>query len=1502
MKKIIYSLVIMIAAGSLFTSCIEQVEPVGILDLRDAKAAYLKALASVESSKTALIAAQAAAEQALADVRKADAAYTTAMAKYQDALTAALNAQTERETQQFAVELANLKKLYEHEDLMRAIERDKAVAELNALIAKYQDEAAEAAIRLAMLQQEVNYQELLNEAQRIQNMKDTQEMEMAKQAFEQQYGYQAALYALQLARIEAENAEKAQMAQALIAAQELLNKNAELQNSAFAQEIAQAQALFEQQYGYQEAMNALELARIEAENNVAAAEAQARLEDLIDQLGFESAMRVLALARQAVEDQHQADKYEQDIKLLEEEYGKKCAMDAIEIARAQIQMQLDNGALQIMAMDIDQLRKDYEARDIERALYVELMQKEYGYDILDAACDLEELRMQREIDLNKLTADLAESKVALQKALKAIDLSAITLDAREIKLITDARLAYEQAYDAYVDAQIAMLALQYDLEDAKYAKEHPVDYYTYIIEGELGVHFGLYSYTFPPTEESLQGIIDMLNEWILEDEIVAALYKAYADSDEWIPTQDEDIQKWEAELKAWRDSLDRIEYDLNQLDRDVVEYQVNTYHDGVALLAGKILDFMDEHKEPAHVDPEGEEPVAPTEEDAKKAVSERDRDTLKFPVLMLANGNPYSIGKFSDYAYNKLYYMLDEYSDYFSDGFIDQFDDTLKLVNVTGGSMVEWVLGDYDLTESDEIEGVDNAGDKWYGYWGLKGVYAALSRDDVLQKKDAAEIAKLKKEYEDAEKAFKNDKDTLDKGFEAYAKYTKYLQEYKDAVDALNAAEKAAKEKGDAMAAATEAFVEVANNIGGHSNMTVYDSTKLFEAIQNFAAARKAYLEPALKGTATEKANAIKKTDFFYYAKNSSPVEDTSVAWEDLSWDTLRDIEDRGAFGAGSPYEFQAKSIAGTGTGKGGYVNATYTANKVFVAIIAQLVNYNAFGQKFNHEPVKKTTSIEVVFNYPTAAPQAFYGQFKYVAKTSSKPAHFEYLDGTEIPDPDVEKAKTALAKARTNLDQARLGWIKLWNRFWNEAADVDAGKAELTAWMNAYEADTDVKAGKAPKKATNTLYTNFVKAVKAATTDVLSTVRDASKNPVPTDWIKTFTETKPGKLDLVFFFSIDDIAISEALDVVLTSVDPFLNGGSRTGVYKFDANNYSEAQLLYGQGSTANPTEFTKFLYARQVYFAVKDNTAAQDLDLLKAWIEGIEKVAADDDKAFAEANAEAIKEKLAELTAQYEEDHAEWEADKAAREQYVKDSTAWDAAMVEFYGTYVNPDDPTDIDTLYKEGPAWYTSKHIEFWSADQIGNFFWHTNYMNGYVNEAKGIWRPEYIAGTFKDLLDECLSENGLTYPQKLQKWSNQARWTMDQYAHLQTLYSVMNDSYLAAVKVYTYFGQQVDPTATNYEEWYYAYEEAKEEYWYNIESAVAYFIEEINDHNYEIYVHGHMLTMLQQGLDDWTVAVKTAEAEIEKAQVKLENLKIALEVAKKNYEETLNTYVTEPTAE
>ncbi len=71
MKKIIYSFVIMIAAGSLFTSCVTNTEPQGVKDLREAKADYLASLSKLREADAELVKAQAATEQARAAYRQA---------------------------------------------------------------------------------------------------------------------------------------------------------------------------------------------------------------------------------------------------------------------------------------------------------------------------------------------------------------------------------------------------------------------------------------------------------------------------------------------------------------------------------------------------------------------------------------------------------------------------------------------------------------------------------------------------------------------------------------------------------------------------------------------------------------------------------------------------------------------------------------------------------------------------------------------------------------------------------------------------------------------------------------------------------------------------------------------------------------------------------------------------------------------------------------------------------------------------------------------------------------------------------------------------------------------------------------------------------------------------------------------------------------------------------------------------------------------------------------
>lgn len=137
MKKIIYSLVIMIAAGSLFTSCIDQVEPVGILDMRSAKAEYIRALKDLRAAD--------------AEFRRAEAALKQADARYRDAETAWMNAQTEN--QNLLNELQAL--LNEAQAMENELRAAQIADEIARMAMKMEEDAKQHEINMLDLEQEL---------------------------------------------------------------------------------------------------------------------------------------------------------------------------------------------------------------------------------------------------------------------------------------------------------------------------------------------------------------------------------------------------------------------------------------------------------------------------------------------------------------------------------------------------------------------------------------------------------------------------------------------------------------------------------------------------------------------------------------------------------------------------------------------------------------------------------------------------------------------------------------------------------------------------------------------------------------------------------------------------------------------------------------------------------------------------------------------------------------------------------------------------------------------------------------------------------------------------------------------------------------------------------------------------------------------------------------------------------------------------------------------------
>ena len=161
MKKIIKSLVMLVAVGSLFTSCITPDEPQGVYELRHAKAEYINALKDLTNGQQAVLEAEAAYKNAQADVEKANAALINAQVTVEglkaegvkldneakkianDAMKIALELENARKANENTAELEKLQKKNE------ALASDVAlkIAQNNAEIAKVQDQAKVDAVK-----------------------------------------------------------------------------------------------------------------------------------------------------------------------------------------------------------------------------------------------------------------------------------------------------------------------------------------------------------------------------------------------------------------------------------------------------------------------------------------------------------------------------------------------------------------------------------------------------------------------------------------------------------------------------------------------------------------------------------------------------------------------------------------------------------------------------------------------------------------------------------------------------------------------------------------------------------------------------------------------------------------------------------------------------------------------------------------------------------------------------------------------------------------------------------------------------------------------------------------------------------------------------------------------------------------------------------------------------------------------------------------------------------
>ncbi len=134
----------MIAAGSLFTSCVENTEPQGVKDLREAKADYLASLSKLREADAEKVKAEAAVQQAIAAVKQANAALAQANAEAQQIENEIQKARNEKEAEVLKAKIDSIKAKAEQD----AVDAQKTLAEKQADLEKALRKIAAEAIGL----------------------------------------------------------------------------------------------------------------------------------------------------------------------------------------------------------------------------------------------------------------------------------------------------------------------------------------------------------------------------------------------------------------------------------------------------------------------------------------------------------------------------------------------------------------------------------------------------------------------------------------------------------------------------------------------------------------------------------------------------------------------------------------------------------------------------------------------------------------------------------------------------------------------------------------------------------------------------------------------------------------------------------------------------------------------------------------------------------------------------------------------------------------------------------------------------------------------------------------------------------------------------------------------------------------------------------------------------------------------------------------------------------
>ncbi len=1150
--------------------------------------------------------------------------------------------------------------------------------------------------------------------------------------------------------------------------------------------------------------------QVEPDGILALREAKARYYDALAQLRakdgvYREAEAALKLAEAAVQ-QATADK----IKAETDAYTK---MQALE--RELKQLEIDSMTME-MTLRAEEIKAEIDS--IQKAMEI-------------AAKD-------HEINLVKKQQELAEAEEALRVALRDIQLAAQDLTAAEKEAVIEAAQIYLMAREAVIDQNHKIFELETQLAQAQ--KE--------LAEGAL---------TWNEDEHDYTDAVEYYNAKI------AQALADIADFEEAIKNIPNDVPGAEIEdaLKAWQDEIDgykatqqELDYALAGISKDKAALMVK-YHDANAAYRSKLNSYLNANY-PFLGDmnsnfgyPMGD-PADLTEDDIPVDPEGSTEYTVHFGFedeegVLGEAGKEYNQGdKFGyDPSTGDITSMIPNIEMGTTPAFV-KFNALLgsyNPVDIEGTSTVvinngEWkevsadmksfILGDKESTVgSQKLTRVDENGKEYtaatadYGLW---GAYYTLLRDKVLLEPVTTPVADLEKQLAAAKKVWEDHRAILKAGKDKY-------QPLVDAKKALTAAQTAEGDQSKGIMAAIDELKDAFDSVVS-LDLSRNDSVRIIKAFAEFAKAREQYLKYYEDSDAPTADVTPTSINFKYYRYGSSKKGGEtiidSVLFSELNYEDLK--KDK----YGYLTTDADKRYCGDPEG-----HTPETHQYALAHIARQLLNKDFADMLLNAPNTWDFTSCDLNAKVGSPAHNAFYNEYEYVPEDKTREkhpeAHIKCTFAGHLEDP---YESPALKAAKDAVKYATNQYENIYRQFWAEEYPGD--KNQLDVEKYSYKTFTD------PYNCVT--FTgqeiDFTKAIGA----ILGTVDKAATDPNATN------------LDNSGAVSTSSVVFGKIKALKPTSKNE--KGEEVTPKADFaakDFNSKADDALKFD----ATRTDFYNYMVAEYRLWLAK-NPADKDLDVIKAWIEDVE-------KAFDNANSEAA-----------EAAKAAYELDKAAYDNFVAYAEFSRDLWTEFAGSYMSSGVlkfRPKITNIKLEESGDYTLRIAYSGLAAQTDAPWATTSTGSSWNSNLKGK-QLEFANEVMGDLPKDVAAHNAVYQKNR------------DEYAHAKIMIDAITPAYAAAAKVMNYQkyqelnedGELVDKTVTGatVEELIAAYEQARKNYKEKLEG----YIEDLDE---DIHDYRDAIKDLEKGVPEAQVKIDELEAQIEKAKIELNALEEIAKGAKEN---------------